>query len=415
MRAAGTFRGALRRSLSRSRPQPADPERISTLVSATRSTSALRSGSHSALLARRCVGRGRGLRERGFGRLRRKAIARGPYRASCARPSPECVGAPRSGRSRSRRTTAPRVQLSAKCADWRSDPLPLVSALPGKDASAFSGRRRRRRALAARERIFSAAECPGNTQIAKWTNEPESKGTRVGVRTARSRQLPIPAWTGPDPLALTTAMIETDAVTLARLPPGRPTPEVDRRRGSAAVDARGCRLLAAQEKLYEASADVLLSAQDLSGAVPGTPSTAFRRTRSARPRRRRRLRACQRSSKGARSSRRNGPDSRRVPRQFERLEFADLGHSHVRGHESRLDAREAARERLRAVVQRLSPDPLRELDRSAPSTMSISGSNGSTEQVPLSTGAVRTPRSARSPPTEPSIRASSTVRKRSSR
>jgi polysaccharide biosynthesis transport protein len=78
--------------------------------------------------------------------------------------------------------------------------------------------------------------------------------------------LNVPEWH-----ALTTAMIETDAVTL------HDYLRVIRRRKWIIVEAALLLTLAAvafslhQERLYEASADVLLSAENLSGAVPGTP------------------------------------------------------------------------------------------------------------------------------------------------
>ena len=75
---------------------------------------------------------------------------------------------------------------------------------------------------------------------------------------------------GPEPLALTTAMIETDAVTL------HDYLRVLRRRKWIVVQAAIMLTLAAvafslhQQRRYEASADVLLSAENLSTTVPGT-------------------------------------------------------------------------------------------------------------------------------------------------
>jgi Mrp family chromosome partitioning ATPase/capsular polysaccharide biosynthesis protein len=80
-----------------------------------------------------------------------------------------------------------------------------------------------------------------------------------------------PAPAGPEPLALTTAMIETDAVTL------HDYLRVLRRRKWIVVQAAIMLTLAAvafslhQQRRYEASADVLLSADSVSAPVPGTP------------------------------------------------------------------------------------------------------------------------------------------------
>ena len=109
-----------------------------------------------------------------------------------------------------------------------------------------------------------------------------------------------PASAGPELTALTTAMIETDAVTL------HDYLRVVRRRKWMVVQAALLLTLAAvayslhQQRRYEASADVLLSAENLSAHRPRhILLNVFRKNPGGRPRRRRRSRVCPRSFKDA--------------------------------------------------------------------------------------------------------------------
>ena len=92
-------------------------------------------------------------------------------------------------------------------------------------------------------------------------------------------------------------MIETDAVTL------HDYLRVVRRRKWMVVQGALLLTLAAvafslhQHRLYEASADVLLSAEDSAATVPGTSLTGLSHDPSGQPRPKRRSRVCPRSFK----------------------------------------------------------------------------------------------------------------------